>query len=283
MKIGRKIGEGANAEVFEWENDVKVVKLAKSNINETDLQREFTNNLTMWSLGLPVPQPYELVELDHRLGIVYERIYGKTLRERFFEHLIQATNTNLTTFDLNDVQLSAHILGKVHNNSLSHNEIPSQQREFLKKQILSIDYLTKDEKKDVLDILNGLPQKNKICHGDANPNNIIIRNEEAVLIDWMNATNGNPEADLAEFIIMIRYAVLPANIPTSAVELFDFIREKIIKEFMEEYTRLTGTTYEEVDPWIIPIAARKLSSDGIVEDEKQILRNEIKRKLRMRK
>lgn len=45
MKIGRKIGEGGNSEVFEWGNN-KVIKLAKPNTDITALQREYKNNLT---------------------------------------------------------------------------------------------------------------------------------------------------------------------------------------------------------------------------------------------
>ena len=41
MGIGRKIGEGATAEVFEWEDSKKVIKLAKTNIDKEDLHREF--------------------------------------------------------------------------------------------------------------------------------------------------------------------------------------------------------------------------------------------------
>ncbi|SES62884.1 TIGR02172 family protein [Oceanobacillus limi] len=278
MGIGRKIGEGANAEVYEWENDKKVIKLAKSNIDKTDLQREYDNNLVMWKLGLPVPQPFGMAAYDQRPGIVYERIYGKTLRERFFETLVQV-NTDQQKLDWDDVRLTARLFGDIHN-SISNEKLPNGQKEFLKKQIQSVDYLREEETKLVLAILDRLPQKNRVCHGDANPNNVLIRNDKPVLIDWMNAANGNPEADLAEFILMIRYAVLPPNVPNNAVRVFDANREKIIGAFMDEYTRLTGTTYDEVDPWIVPIAARKLSSDGIGEEEKQVLLNEIKRRLR---
>ncbi|WP_010095633.1 aminoglycoside phosphotransferase family protein [Ornithinibacillus scapharcae] len=277
MKIGKKLGEGANAEVFEWEDNTKVIKLAKSNINRTDLEREFNNSLTVWNLGLAVPKPYEMIDYHDRPGIVYERIFGKTLRERFFENLIPQNHVD-SNLDWNDARLSARILAKVHN-TLSHKEIPSQQRDFLKRQILSVNYLSEFEKEAVLDILNSLPAKDNICHGDANPNNLLFSNEQPILIDWMNASNGNPEADLAEFIIMIRYAILPPETPSNALKLFDSNREKIIAEFMEEYTNLTGTTYNEVDPWIVPIAARKLSTDGIFEDEKLLLVNEIRIRL----
>ena len=270
MRIGRKIGEGANAEVYEWEDSKKVIKLAKTNITKTDLQREFKNNLVAWKLGLPAPQPYEVVEFNQRPGIVYERIHGKMLSELFFESLILQTNTDLPQFPMNNVKLTARLLAKVHHH-VANQEILTNQREFLKHAILNVDYLNEDEKRAVLDVLARLPQKNSLCHGDVNPNNILISSGEPILIDWMNAANGNPEADLAEFIIMIRYAILPPDIPQNAVRLFDDYREIIIKEFMNEYTQLTGTTYEEVDPWIVPLAARKLSSDGIEEAEKQLL------------
>ena len=85
MKVGRKIGEGANSEVFEWGNNNKVIKLAKPNTNKGDLQREYKNNLTVWEMGLSVPQPFEIVEFDHRPGIVFERIYGETLNRTLFQ------------------------------------------------------------------------------------------------------------------------------------------------------------------------------------------------------
>lgn len=99
----------------------------------------------------------------------------------------------------------------------------------------------------------------------------------------MDATNGNPEADLAEYILMIKFAVLPTNTPQNVVMVFDSIRDKIIKMFMDEYTLLTGITYDEVDPWITPIAARKLSADGINQEEKQLLLKEIRLRLGMEK
>ena len=37
---------------------------------------------------------------------------------------------------------------------------------------------------------------------------------------------------------------------------------------MEEYELHREVTYEDVRPWILPVAARKLSADGITEEEK---------------
>src|SRR5690606_3567465 len=109
---------------------------------------------------------------------------------------------------------TARLLSEVH--QLSHEDVPPQ-RDFLKKQILSVDYLGMDEKKAVINILDRLPTNNKICHGDPNPNNIIMSNGNLIMIDWNDATSGNPETDLTEYIIMIKYAVLPPGTPQHIV------------------------------------------------------------------
>ena len=60
------------------------------------------------------------------------------------------------------------------------------------------------------------------------------------------------------------------------VKNFDLVRENIIKVFMDEYTKLTGIGFEQVDPCIVPVATCKLTADGKCEEEKQLLLKEIK-------
>lgn len=276
MQLGSMIGEGGNSEVFEWENNQRIIKLAKSNITKVSLQHEFNNTLTAWNLGLPVPKPFEIIEINNRPGLVFERIHGETLKERLFKRLLIQEDVNQPIFDSNDVRLTAHLLSQVHHLS-SSKLIP--QRPHLKQQICKVDYLNEAEKDSVIKLIDKLPIKNNFCHGDPNPGNIILRNDELVFIDWMDTTSGNPETDIAEYIVMIKFTILPPETPLLLVKLFDSIREDIIKTFMDEYTLLTGTTYAEIEPWIAPIAARKLSSDAISEAEKQLLLKEIRIRL----
>lgn len=276
MKLGSMIGEGGNSEVFEWENNDKVIKLAKPNITKTSLQHEFNNTLTAWNLGLAVPKPFEIIEVNNRAGLVFERIHGETLKDRLFKSLLNQKDINQPIFVWNDVRLTAQLLSKVHQLS-SSKLIP--QRQHLKHQICNVNYLDEAEKNSVMKLIDKLTIKNQICHGDPNPGNIILRNGEPIFIDWMDTTSGNPETDIAEYIIMVKFTILPPDTPLFVVELFDSIREDLISFFMDEYTLLTGTTYDEIEPWIALIAARKLSADAISEEEKQLLLKEIRIRL----
>jgi aminoglycoside phosphotransferase (APT) family kinase protein len=121
-----------------------------------------------------------------------------------------------------------------------------------------------------------LAEKQCLCHGDPNPGNFIVRGDETIIIDWTNASIGNPEADLAEYIVMVRYAQLP---DAGMNELLNGIREVIVAAFTEQYSQLSEITAEEIDAWILPIAARKLAADATTDGERVQLIAEIRRRL----
>ena len=49
-----------------------------------------------------------------------------------------------------------------------------------------------------------MPKHNKVCHGDFNPSNVIISDEDgkAYIIDWSHATQGNASADAARTYLL---------------------------------------------------------------------------------
>ncbi|NIK77795.1 aminoglycoside phosphotransferase (APT) family kinase protein [Paenibacillus castaneae] len=282
-KMGNKIGEGGCSEIFEWENANQIIKLARDNTDYHAMKQEYDNSRMAWENGLSVPQPIALVDMEGRPGIVFERIYGETMMERFVKKAMERGDEEEASTEhgeYNDIRLTAQVLSEIHNKP--GLRMPSQ-REAIKNSINSVDYLSKDEKAAVISLLEDLPVKNQLCHGDPNPRNMLLRNGKAVVIDWMNASIGNPEADLAEYIIMFRYAILPDYYPKEITSHLDSNREAIINAFVEEYTRLAGITSNEIDAWIAPIAARKLSADGISEEEKILLIHEIRRRLQEQK
>ncbi|MCM3786175.1 phosphotransferase [Neobacillus mesonae] len=278
-KLGVKIGEGGCAEVFEWMDDNKIVKLAKPNTNVDALRQELHHCQIAWDCGLPVPEPFDLVNIDGRSGAVFERIYGESIMQRFVDKSTERAKPKGTTNEFDDyidAKITARLLFQIHSHSVLN--MPSQ-RENIKNDILHSQYLTEGEKEAVIYQLDQLPMKQQLCHGDPNPGNILFRDSEAIIIDWNNSSTGNPEADLVEYIIMVRYAILPSDFPIQAKKVLNDTRETSIRIFMDEYERLSGIGYADVEPWIVPIAARKLCADGISEEEKTLLVTEIRRKL----
>ncbi|OMF24163.1 aminoglycoside phosphotransferase [Paenibacillus sp. FSL H8-0548] len=276
--IGLKIGEGGCSEVYEWDNNQTIIKIGKNNTSFDAMKKEFHNNQIVWGNGLPSPRPYEFLDIDGRPAIVFERIYGVSLMERYFKVFMQPSSEEANKEKKIDeiVRMTAQVLSDIH--SRSNLSLPPQ-REMMKYSIQAPLYLTLAEKDQIIEHLDRLPMKQQLCHGDPNPGNMMIQGDEVVLIDWMNASIGNPEADLAEYVIMIRHAILPPRVPNDAVLFFDSIRERILQVFWEEYNRSSEITCKEVEEWVLPIAARKLCADGISEAEKELLLTEIRSRL----
>ena len=48
-----------------------------------------------------------------------------------------------------------------------------------------------------------MPNHKKLCHGDFDPKNIILRDDgEAFILDWAHATQGNASADAARTYLL---------------------------------------------------------------------------------
>lgn len=278
-EVGKRIGLGACSEVFEWEND-KVIKLFRTNTNRYAVKKEYRNSVVAWENRLPVPRPYEMLDIEGQSGIVYERVIGETLLERFFENIGGQKNKEelfCTVIDEDsDIRTTARLLFVIHSKT-----IPDMlnQRIDIKQQVSRTELLTDEEKQSIYSLIDSLPVRNCLCHGDPNPGNIILRNGEPIIIDWMNASAGNPEVDIAELILIYKYYILPPSTPSTVIDNFNYIREILCETLIDEYLKLSDLKLEEINAWILPIAAAKLFRDGISYEEKSILVDVIRKRL----
>jgi hypothetical protein len=79
--IGKLIGRGACAEVFEWGCD-RIIKLFVPGTDISVVKQEFLNASAVWVKGLSVPKPYEQIDFEGCYGIIYEKVIGETLIEK---------------------------------------------------------------------------------------------------------------------------------------------------------------------------------------------------------
>ena len=65
----------------------------------------------------------------------------------------------------------------------------------------------------VLNVLEGLPDGEQLCHGDFHPGNILVTARGAVIIDWMTASRGTAAGDVARTAIILEAAQPPPGTP----------------------------------------------------------------------
>jgi aminoglycoside phosphotransferase (APT) family kinase protein len=141
------------------------------------------------------------------------------------------------------------------------------QREQLKRKIRAAPGLSRAQVKQLLGILKELPDDDRLCHGDLHPANVLLAAGGPVLIDWIDATSGNPLADVARSSIILGGA--EARAAASDRVLADFVR-RFVDFYLTHYFELKGSGREEYEAWRPIVAAARLS-EGIEDLQEWLL------------
>ena len=99
-----------------------------------------------------------------------------------------------------------------------------------------------------------MPKHNKVCHGDFNPTNVVIREDGTpFIIDWAHATQGNAAADAARTYLTFCLA----NDKEAA------------NYYMKVFCQKSDTAMQYVQKWIPIVAASQLVKGN--EEERAML------------
>ncbi|MBD3919012.1 phosphotransferase [Paenibacillus sp. PR3] len=268
----RKISEGRTAEVFAHDQD-KILKLYRDGFPADAVNYEFEVNRIAAILGIPAPRAFELVELEHKKGIVFERVEGSTLLHRSVQYPNELIRLAREFADL-------HYCIHKHEIDVERVEGSSilNQKEVLARNIRNASELSNEMKVEIIDYLRSLPDGNRLCHGDFHPDNVMIGDRNWV-IDWMTGMIGNPAGDVARTLLLFRYGTLPDEAPSIVKDALEWMREKINKEYLEQYLTHSGLQLRDIDDWMLPIAAARLT-EWIPNEEKTLLLNLIAERLK---
>jgi len=141
-------------------------------------------------------------------------------------------------------------------------DINSQKNTF-KWAIHQTNLLDEDQKTEINNYIEKLPDGNTICHGDFHYDNIIVSKNKLYVIDWANACSGNPYGDVARTYYLLKYGLGPSDeyyIKKSFIHRFllKAIKSRIAKIYIKHYLKLTGISLKEIKKWDLAIFAARL-------------------------
>lgn len=253
---GRWLARGRTAEIYLWGDHV--LKLFKPGASSAAVEQEFKINSQVQKTGLPVPKTIDIVEVDGRKGIIYQSISGSSM--------LKQISTKPWT-----LKKEAHRLAELHLaiHRYSVSNLPEQKLN-LENEISSADLLSAHSREMILEVLGRLPDHHQLCHGDFHPDNILLSPAGPVIIDWMTGSSGEPLADVARTLILLRVASTPSAHSYFTRKLIDFIRNNFYSNYLKHYLKLTKTSFAEIQRWELPIAAARLN-ENIPPAEKERL------------
>lgn len=244
LQLGPRIAEGRTAEIFRLEGG-RVLKLFRPGWGEGDARYEAGKAEAVHAAGLPVPAVHGVTQADGRFGIVYEEIIGRPLMES-----LQRRPWGLvkTARFLADLHLQVHTA-----------RIPTLPRavDRLTRAVERAPGLAEQDRASLLVLIGRLPGGDAVCHGDFHPGNVYLTERGPIVLDWMDATQGNPLTDVARTAVLFRTAVLPKDMPGRRV--VELIRRAFLRAYLRRYFAAAPAAPEQLDAWTAVVAGARLA------------------------
>ncbi len=242
---GPMLGAGREAEVYAW-GDAAVLKLYRPGFGGHTAEVAALRSLDSQPIA---PRLLDTIERDGRTGLVLERVSGPDmlilLQRQPWRVLRLAAALATAHRAVHQVAAPADLpdLRTILATRIHEAALPTRLRDF------------------ALRILDGLPDGDRLCHGDYHPGNVLLATDRTAVIDWAAAARGVPEADHARTLLLLRWAdPLPATPPLSRA-LIAAGRSLLTHRYTHTYRRGAATP-RRVDSWLLVHAAARLS-EGI--------------------
>lgn len=180
------IGRGANGAVYRYDPET-IVKIYHNPDSLPEIQNERELARKAFVHGVNTAIPYDIVRVGDGYGTVMELLAAKSVSK-----LIKADPKHLDI----PVKYYVDMLKTIHSVELEPEEMPDMKKVALGWAKFDADYLTEEQGKKLVKLIEEVPQRNTMLHGDYHTNNLMIREGEALLIDMDTLCMGHPIFEL---------------------------------------------------------------------------------------
>ncbi len=244
IDLSHPIATGRTAEVYPWGEDC-ILKLYREWAPAGWVEHEAKIAAAVDASGVPAPKAGEMVDVQGRRGLVYQKIQGRSMLEEMQVHL-----TRLPGY--------AKLLARLH---AQMHEKPAPglppQHEQLQRILDETPYISDSERAGLLSLLETLPRGERLCHGDFHPHNVLMSPTGPVIIDWMTAVSGTPGADVARTVLLLTVTDTEGSPVNNMLLLAG--RKLFGKAYLDEYRKLAPQNLAHYHAWRTIMAAARLN------------------------
>lgn len=190
-----KIGFGGNGAVYRISDD-EIVKVNYDPTTYAHLEKELSRAKQAFLLGIPTAISFDMVDCgEGKRGVIYETIKNSTLGETI-------ENAPERMEELTEKYVEAlRTLHAIH----TDNPVFGNAKEDYRKQIeMTSKYLNEEEVALMYQVLDALPDGDRLVHCDAHPKNLMIQNGEMLWVDMELMSTGHPIYDLISIAVVIK-------------------------------------------------------------------------------
>lgn len=182
------IGIGGVGTVYRLDGDT-IIKVFREGTTMDEVKREITMSKEAFVLGMPTAISFDVVRVAGQYGLVYELLDATTLSaclKRNPERVDEYAQKYATLFrQLHAIEIPQ---GSTVPNAVFHEQ---EQVRHLRR------YFPQESIDLMLQILDAIPEGNRLLHLDLQSKNAMVQGDELMLIDMGEVGYGHPLLDLA--------------------------------------------------------------------------------------
>ena len=228
------IAKGANGAVYRYDAEtILKTYFAKDSLPEIKQERE--NARRAFVLGINTAIPYGIVRVGDGYGTVTELLNAVSVTK-----LIRNNPDDLSEA----VKYYVDMLKSIHAVEVEDGDVPDMKEIALDWAKFVSAYITEEQSKKLIALIDAVPKKNTLLHGDYHTNNIMVQNGEPLLIDMDTLCMGHPVFELGSmFNAFVGYSELNHE---GMVDFFGYTFETAGKFWNMALKKYLGTEDEAV-------------------------------------
>jgi aminoglycoside phosphotransferase (APT) family kinase protein len=254
LQLGDEIARGTRSRVYSWDHDT-VAKVPLDSTPDEWIQFEADYTAAVHAIGAPVPEVRGLERINGRLVSIFQKVRGPSMWD-----LTLADPDAAAGFGRQLAELQCRLF-----------ELPPPmalpaQRDRLACKIRHAARWVEPSAAAALPLLEAAPLATRLCHGDLHPANVLMTADGPVVIDWFDASRGEPVGDVARTSLLLgatsRGQLLPAHLPSATLAML----AELAAAHAGRIRELRAVDEDEINRWLrIELAARL--AEGVAGDE----------------
>ncbi len=190
--LGRLVAAGRTSDVYEFGVGA-VVKVPRPQVPDhwASLEAEYT--AAVRTSDVPAPSVLDLIEIEGRHAVVFERIDGRSM----WEHMLD---------DPDRIPEFAALLAETHRRIFAAGPPDALDGliDRMQRKLAEVEQISADERTEACALAATLPTGAALLHGDLHPGNVLMTDDGPVAIDWFDASIGHPVGDIVRSSLLMR-------------------------------------------------------------------------------
>lgn len=224
------IGQGSNGVVYRLDADT-IIKVYRNPDSLPDIHRERELARKALVLGIPTAIPYDVVKVNNTYGSVFELLNATS-----FAKIVEKEPDR---FD-ETVDEFVELAKQIHQTEINVGDMPDMKQVAVDWAKFLNGHIPQDQYEKLVKLVEAVPERHTMLHGDYHFKNVMIQDGEVLLIDMDTLCYGHPVFEFA--------SIFNANVgfgeidPSITMHFMGLPVETTVKVWEKTLEKYFGTT-----------------------------------------